>query len=85
MLQPLFGRLVWLVILVAVLNGLVGLGFVALRAAGLISGSWLAVLSPLWAPLAVAVVLEIVLLQIIWACTAGSRSRRPRRASADGR
>jgi hypothetical protein len=76
MLRRTLARLVWVVLVAAVLNGLVGLGLAALRAAGIVSGSWLAVLSPLWVPLAVAVVLELALLQIIWTCTSSTRSRR---------
>ncbi len=53
----------------AVLNGIAGVCLAALRLAGVIGGSWTAVLAPLWVPLMIATVLEIMLLQIIWTST----------------
>ncbi len=55
-------RLVWLLIVGAVLNGLGGLCAGALWLSGLIDASWTVVLSPVWVPLAIAGALAIVLL-----------------------
>ncbi len=76
MLRRIVGQLVWTVLVAAVLNGVAGLCLAALRFAGIISGAWVAVLAPLWVPLAIATVLEVVLLQIIWASTSVPRNKK---------
>jgi len=85
MLRRVVGQLVWILIIAAVVNGIAGLCLAALRLAGVISGSWSAVLAPLWLPLLIASILEIVLLQIIWTSTSVRRPREEKRVSAAGR
>ncbi len=74
MLRRVVGQVIWTLLVAAVLNGIAGLCLALLRFAGVIGGPWTAVLAPLWVPLAVATVLEIVLLQLIWASTTVSES-----------
>jgi len=69
MLRRVVGQVVWTLLVAAVLNGIAGLCMALLRFAGVIGGPWTTVLAPLWVPLAIATVLEIVLLQLIWAST----------------
>ncbi len=69
MLRRVAGQIIWTLLVAAVLNGIAGLGLALLRFAGVVGGPWTTVLAPLWVPLAVATVLEIVLLQLIWAST----------------
>jgi hypothetical protein len=67
MLQRLIAQMVWPFIVALVLNGVLGVCLACLKLAGLVEGSWLWILSPLWIPVAVAAVLEMVLLQMAWA------------------
>jgi hypothetical protein len=66
MLERLLAQLVWPLIVTLVLNGVAGVCLACLKLGGLIGGSWLWVLSPLWVPVAVAAIMEIVLLQMLW-------------------
>ena len=81
MLRRVVGQLVWIVIIAAVINGIAGLCLAALRFAGVITGSWSAVLAPLWLPLVIASILEIILLQIIWTTTSVRRPREEKHAA----
>lgn len=85
MLRRLVGQLVWILLIAAVVNGIAGLCVAALRFAGVITGSWTAVLAPLWVPLLIASVLEVTLLNIIWTSTSSGRPRKEERITAAGR
>jgi hypothetical protein len=80
MLERLMAQLVWPLIVALVLNGVAGVCLATLKLAGVIGGSWLWILSPLWVPVAVASVLEIVLLQMAWAESISPRPVRATRA-----
>jgi hypothetical protein len=74
MVEKTLSRLAWPLVIGLVLNGILGVCIAALRLAGVIGGSWTLVLSPLWIPVAVATILELVLLQAIWT---GNSNARP--------
>jgi hypothetical protein len=78
MVEKTFSRLAWPIVVGLVLNGILGACLAALRLAGVIGGSWTLVLSPLWIPVAVATILELVLLQAIW----NGGASRPREVAA---
>jgi hypothetical protein len=67
MLDRLVAQLVWPFIVALVLNGIAGVCLACLKLAGVLDGSWVWILSPLWIPVAVAALLEAVLLQMVWA------------------
>ena len=68
-MKRMAGRLVWLILIAATVNGLAGLALAGLRLAGLISASWTLVLSPLWLPIALSSILEVILIHTIWTTT----------------
>ena len=81
MLQRVLARLAWVLVVVAVLNGVAGLCLAALRAADLVSGSWTLILSPIWVPLAIASILVVLIVaDTIWAtcCAAVTTQFRAR-------
>ena len=82
MLRRVAGLVVWIVVIAAVLNGLAGLCLAGLRFAGVIGGSWTAVLAPLWVPVLIATLLEIILLHIIWTSTSSSGTAKESGISA---
>jgi hypothetical protein len=82
-MDRVLAQLVWPFIVVLVFNGVAGVCLACLKLAGVIGGSWLWILSPLWLPVLVAALLEVVLLQMTWAASASparvplsSRSQR---------
>ena len=68
-MKHMAGRLAWLILIAAVINGLAGLALAGLRLAGVISASWTLVLSPLWLPIAISSILEVILIHTIWTST----------------
>ena len=68
-MKRMAGRLAWLILIAAVVNGLAGLALAGLRLANVISASWTLVLSPLWLPIAISSILEVILIHAIWTST----------------